>query len=91
MSSGAGSSRAGPRSADPGDELDDEHVALRDTVRRFVEREVLPVVSERERGDDYPGDLLAPLAALGVLGMSIPEEHGGSPIHPRASSSKTTA
>jgi len=80
VSSGAGSSRGGPRSADPGDELDDEHVALRDTVRRFVEREVLPVVSERERGDDYPGDLLAPLAALGVLGMSIPEEHGGSAI-----------
>ena len=49
-------------------------------MRRFVEREVLPVVAERERGDDYPGDLLPALAALGVLGMSIPEEHGGSAV-----------
>ena len=61
-------------------ELDDEHRALRDTVRRFVEREVLPVVAERERADDYPADLLPTLAALGVLGMSIPEEHGGSAV-----------
>ena len=49
-------------------------------MRRFVEREVLPVVAERERADDYPGDLLPALARLGVLGMSIPEEHGGSAI-----------
>ncbi len=49
-------------------------------MRRFVEREVLPVVAERERADDYPGDLLPALAALGVLGMSIPEEHGGSAV-----------
>ncbi|HET9601157.1 MAG TPA: acyl-CoA dehydrogenase family protein [Acidimicrobiales bacterium] len=59
-------------------ELDEEHRALRDTVHQFVEREVIPVVGERERADDYPADLLPRLAELGVLGMSIPEEHGGS-------------
>jgi alkylation response protein AidB-like acyl-CoA dehydrogenase len=65
---------------DVDDDLDDEHRALRDTVRRFVEREVLPVVGARDRADDYPSDLLPTLAELGVLGMSIPEEHGGSGI-----------
>ena len=59
-------------------ELDEEHRALRDTVHQFVEREVIPVVGERERADDYPADLLPRLAELGVLGMSIPEEYGGS-------------
>jgi len=62
----------------PGAPEDGEFRALRDTVRRFVEREVLPVAGRRERDDDYPGDLLPALAELGVLGMSIPEEHGGS-------------
>ena len=61
-------------------ELDEEHRALRDTVHQFVEREVIPVVGERERADEYPADLLPRLAELGVLGMSIPEEHGGSDL-----------
>jgi alkylation response protein AidB-like acyl-CoA dehydrogenase len=49
-------------------------------VRQFVERDVLPTVAERERGDSYPSDLLPTLADLGVLGMSIPEEFGGSEL-----------
>ena len=54
--------------------------ALRDVVRRFVDRDVIPTVAERERADAYPADLLPALADLGVLGMSIPEEHGGSEL-----------
>jgi alkylation response protein AidB-like acyl-CoA dehydrogenase len=65
-------------SAPPG--LDADHLALQEVVRRFVEREVLPTVAERERADSYPADLLPGLAELGVLGMSIPAEHGGSAL-----------
>jgi len=54
--------------------------ALRDVVRRFVDREVLPSVAERERTAAYPSDLLPALAEMGVLGMSIPGEHGGSEL-----------
>jgi alkylation response protein AidB-like acyl-CoA dehydrogenase len=57
-----------------------DHCALRDVVRQFVDRDVLPTVAERERADAYPSDLLPTLADLGVLGMSIPEEHGGSEL-----------
>jgi alkylation response protein AidB-like acyl-CoA dehydrogenase len=57
-----------------------DHCALREVVRRFVERDVLPTVAERERADVYPSDLLPTLAELGVLGMSIPEEYGGSEL-----------
>ena len=49
-------------------------------MRQFVEREVVPTVAERERADEYPADLLPTLAELGVLGMSIPAEHGGSEL-----------
>jgi len=58
--------------------LEPEHVAIRDAVRAFVERDVLPVVAARERADEYPADLLPTLAGLGVLGMTIPTELGGS-------------
>jgi alkylation response protein AidB-like acyl-CoA dehydrogenase len=57
-----------------------DHCALRDVVRQFVESDVLPTVSERERADAYPSDLLPTLADLGVLGMSIPEDFGGSDL-----------
>ncbi len=58
--------------------LGPEHVAIRDAVRAFVDREVLPTVSARERADEYPADLLPALAELGVLGMTIPVELGGA-------------
>ena len=58
--------------------LEPEHVAIRDAVRTFVEREVVPTAAARERADEYPADLLPALAELGVLGMTIPAELGGS-------------
>ena len=58
--------------------LEPEHAAIRDAVRTFVEREVVPTAAARERADEYPADLLPALAELGVLGMTIPAELGGS-------------
>jgi alkylation response protein AidB-like acyl-CoA dehydrogenase len=58
--------------------LEPEHLAIRDSVRAFVERDVMPTVAARERADAYPSDLLPTLAGLGVLGMTIPTDLGGS-------------
>ena len=58
--------------------LEPEHVAIRDAVRTFVARKVTPTAAARERADEYPADLLPALADLGVLGMTIPAELGGS-------------
>jgi alkylation response protein AidB-like acyl-CoA dehydrogenase len=52
----------------------DEVVAL---VREFVEREVMPVVSELEARDEYPARLVAQLQELGLFGVTVPPEHGG--------------
>lgn len=60
--------------------LTDEHRALRDAVRRFVDDHVVPTVMRREREAEYPADLLPLLGELGVLGMSVPAEHGGSEV-----------
>jgi len=47
------------------------------TVRRFVEREVLPVASELEHNNEYPHALVARLKELGLFGATIPQEYGG--------------
>jgi len=55
--------------------------ALRDelitTVRRFIERDVVPVASELEHADEYPASIVATMAELGLFGVTIPEEYGG--------------
>jgi alkylation response protein AidB-like acyl-CoA dehydrogenase len=47
------------------------------TVRRFVEREVLPVALELEHADEYPAEIVDGMRALGLFGVTIPEEYGG--------------
>ncbi|MFC5337075.1 acyl-CoA dehydrogenase family protein [Leucobacter denitrificans] len=58
--------------------LDEEHVALREMVRDFVDQRVIPGAGERDRGDIYPEELLPELAELGLFGFTISEEFGGS-------------
>jgi alkylation response protein AidB-like acyl-CoA dehydrogenase len=55
-------------------EVADEIVA---TVRRFVEREVLPVATELEHADEYPTKLVEGLRELGLFGATVPVEQGG--------------
>jgi len=50
---------------------------LIETVRRFIAREVIPVASELERADEFPTAIVEQMKALGLFGITIPEEHGG--------------
>jgi acyl-CoA dehydrogenase len=54
-----------------------ERAALRDTVRRFVAREVLPYQDEWERTGLLPRELHKSAAYAGLLGVSYPESAGG--------------
>ena len=47
------------------------------TVRRFVERDVLPVASELEHRNEYPHALVEQMKELGLFGATIPQEYGG--------------
>lgn len=60
--------------------LTEEHVELRNMVREFVNQKVMPTASEREAKDEYPDDLIPQLAELGMFGITIPEEFGGSAV-----------
>jgi alkylation response protein AidB-like acyl-CoA dehydrogenase len=48
-----------------------------DTVRRFVDREVIPAASALEHDDTYPHALVARLKELGLFGATIPAAFGG--------------
>src|SRR6266550_3440873 len=59
-------------------DLEQEHELLRDTVRQFALEKVAPVAEELDKEKRFPYDLVAELAELGLMGMTIPEEHGGA-------------
>ena len=48
-----------------------------EAVRRFVNRDVIPVASDLEHRDEYPHALVAKMRELGLFGATIPVEHGG--------------
>ena len=55
----------------------DEQRRLRETLRSFAREEVIPGAGERDRTGTYPAELVARLADLGLMGITIPEEYGG--------------
>ena len=59
-------------------ELTQEQQLVRDTVRKFAESRIAPVAAELDREHRFPYDLVAQLAELGLMGMTIPEEYGGA-------------
>jgi short-chain 2-methylacyl-CoA dehydrogenase len=59
-------------------DLSDEHELLRRTVRSFAEERIAPVAEELDREHRFPYEIVAELAELGLMGIPIPEEHGGA-------------
>jgi len=54
------------------------HNIVRQTVHKFVEREISPFVDEWEEQGEFPRDLYAKAGAAGILGIGYPEAYGGS-------------
>ena len=71
-------------------DLSEEHELLRRTVREFAEQRIAPVAEELDREHRFPYDIVAELAELGLMGIPIPEEHGGAGRgHPRRTRSRS--
>ncbi|MFI0714998.1 acyl-CoA dehydrogenase family protein [Streptomyces inhibens] len=58
---------------------EDEQLIVR-TVHDFVDNEVKPVVRELEHANIYPEALIEQMKQLGIFGLAIPEEYGGTPV-----------
>jgi acyl-CoA dehydrogenase len=57
---------------------EDDRDAFRATLRRFVDRELLPHIDAWEEAGEFPRELYARAGELGVLGVGFPEELGGT-------------
>ncbi len=63
------------------DVLTDDERLVRDTVRRFVDREVLPHIGGWWLRGEFPKHLIPALGALGVLGANLPPEYGAAGVN----------
>ena len=59
-------------------ELDDDHRMLRDNIRAFAESEIRPKAAEYDRTRQFPLPEIRKCAELGLMGVMVPEDLGGS-------------
>jgi acyl-CoA dehydrogenase len=59
--------------------ITEAHEAYRETVRRFVDREILPHAAAWDEAGEFPRELYRKAAAAGLFAPGFPEEYGGMP------------
>jgi alkylation response protein AidB-like acyl-CoA dehydrogenase len=59
-------------------ELSEDQIMLRDLVREFARKEIAPEIGAFEDRHEFPKKIIARLAGIGVLGMTVPSELGGN-------------
>jgi short-chain 2-methylacyl-CoA dehydrogenase len=59
-------------------ELSEEHETFRKVVRDFAEREIAPHVAQWDREHHFPVPIVHAMGELGLFGLVVPEEYGGS-------------
>ncbi|MEV0716934.1 acyl-CoA dehydrogenase family protein [Asanoa sp. NPDC050611] len=57
--------------------LTDVQTSILETVREFVDKEIVPHAQRLERADEYPADIVDGMREMGLFGLTIDEEHGG--------------
>src|ERR671937_646114 len=57
--------------------LSDDEVLFRDNIRQFAEEKIRPLVREMDEKGVFDRDLIRQFFELGLMGIEIPEQHGG--------------
>jgi butyryl-CoA dehydrogenase len=60
--------------------LTDEETLLVETVRAFIDRDVKPTVRDVEHANEHPEKWIEQMKQIGIYGLAVPEEYGGSPV-----------
>ena len=58
-------------------DLSPEHQLFRQTLRRFVDREIRPVAKDWEHAGRYPAEIVDSMKEMGLFGITVPTEYGG--------------
>jgi alkylation response protein AidB-like acyl-CoA dehydrogenase len=80
---GTGLNRAGDdaeRSEGEERRMNDDEAMLVATVREFVDKEVRPTVREVEHANEYPEAWIEQMKRIGIYGLAVPDEYGGTPV-----------
>lgn len=64
-------------------QLVEEEALLVETVRAFVDRDVKPTVRDVEHANEYPEAWIEQMKRIGIYGLAVPEEYGGTPVSTR--------
>ena len=59
-------------------ELPETHQMLKDTCRQFAEAELWPIAGKIDKTGEFPEEVVQKMGDLGLMGIDIPEEYGGS-------------
>jgi len=62
----------------PSLELTEEHRMIRDAAREFAQNEIAPIAAHFDETGEFPRDTVQKMGALGLMGIEVPEEYGGS-------------
>lgn len=60
--------------------FNESHEMFRNTIRKFIAREIAPYVEEWEEKGEFPDELYKKAGDAGLLGLGYPEELGGTPV-----------
>jgi alkylation response protein AidB-like acyl-CoA dehydrogenase len=61
-------------------ELSDTQRLFRDTLREFVNKEIVPVAGAWERSGRYPTEIVETMKEMGLFGLTVPERYGGAGV-----------
>ncbi|HVO72248.1 MAG TPA: acyl-CoA dehydrogenase family protein [Aggregatilineaceae bacterium] len=59
-------------------DLSEEHRMLRDAVRDFARREIVPIAARVDESGEFPLDTVRQMGEMGLMGVEVPEQHGGA-------------
>ncbi len=60
--------------------LDEEHLELQASFKEFAENEIKPIAKEIDETERFPLESVKKMAEMGMMGLAIPEEYGGSGV-----------
>ncbi|KQW53674.1 acyl-CoA dehydrogenase [Nocardioides sp. Root1257] len=63
-------------------QLDDDQREFKALLRSFVDKEIVPVAREWEQAGRYPTEIVDGMKAMGLFGITVPEEYGGLDLDP---------
>ena len=58
-------------------ELSEEQIMIRNMVRDFAEKEIVPVARDNNRNEHFPAELVKKMGDMGFMGLNLPTEYGG--------------